>query len=189
MARTLTVNKGGGGNYGEGWRILTISRAAYGVFNDTKYLDVWFEDYPENFNARIYAKTTNTEEWAIGQVFRFANAGITGCLQGTDGKIVIKMDDNPAQLQGKQVNVFLYKEGKYSRILKQFAPIVFTNEAESFNEDDVEYWKGKAVKYFTNYVQPKLESSNEGSADFVSSTETNETKISTDTTSTDDIPF
>ena len=43
MARTMTVNKGGGGgaNYSEGWKTLTISRAAYGVFNDAKYLDVW----------------------------------------------------------------------------------------------------------------------------------------------------
>ena len=31
MARTMTVNKGGGGAiYGEGWKTLTISRAAYG---------------------------------------------------------------------------------------------------------------------------------------------------------------
>jgi hypothetical protein len=156
MARTLTVNKGGGTDYSPGWKTVTISRAAYGVFDDIKYLDVWFEDYPENLNARIYTKVSKGEEFAIGQVFRFANAGITGALDGSNGTMVIKMDDNPALLAGKQVNVYFYKEGKYSRILKQFAPIVFKNHAEEFNESDVEYWKGKAEKYYTDYVEPKV---------------------------------
>jgi hypothetical protein len=192
MARTMTVNKGGGGaSYGEGWKTLTISRAAYGVFNDAKYLDIWFEGYPENFNARIYAKVSNGEEWAIGQVFRFANAGITGGLEGTDGKMVIKMDDSPIQLQGKQVNAYLYKDGKYSRILKQFAPTTFTNVAETFSEEDVTYWKGKAIKFFEGYVKPKLENSsdeNTEQAGFVSSNATTETG-STTTNADDVIPF
>ena len=157
MTRTITVSKGGGVSYEEGWKTATISRAAYGVFNDAKYLDVWFEGHPENFNARIYAKISNGEEWAIGQVFRFANAGITGGLEGPDGKLVIKMDDSPSQLQGKQVNIYLYKEGKYSRILKQFAPTAFTNQVETFTEDDVKYWKGRAEKYFKEFVLPKLD--------------------------------
>ena len=187
MARTMTINKGGSRNYGEGWKTLTISRAAYGVFNEIQYLDVWFEDYPENFNARIYAKKSeNGEEWAIGQVFRFADAGITGGLQGTDGKVVIKMDDNPIHLAGKQVNVYLYKDGKYSRILKQFVPTAFKNVAEEFNDEDIEYWKGKAIKYFTEYVQPKLGSNDEGSSDIVSSTETNE---NSETSNDEAIPF
>ena len=190
MPRTMTVNKGGGVSYAEGWKTATISRAAYGVFNEAKYLDVWFEDHPENFNARIYAKKgANGEEWAIGQVFRFANAGITGGLEGTDGKLVIKMDDNPSELAGKSINIYLYKEGKYSRILKKFAQIAFTNQVEEFTDDDVDYWKGRAEKYFNDYVKPKLNGTNEGSSDFVSSASTNETSTSTGTTSTDDIPF
>ena len=186
MARTMTINKGSGGIYGEGWKILTIARAAYGVFNEAKYLDVWFEGYPENLNARIYAKVTNGEEWAIGQVFRFANAGIDGGLEGTDGKMVIKMDDNPAELAGKEVNIFLYKDGKYSRILKQFAPIPFENVAEKFTEDDVIYWKGRAEKYFADYVKPKLNGTDDGSSDFVSSTKTDETSK---TSNDEEIPF
>ena len=189
MARTMTINKGGGGgSYGTGWKTLTISRAAYGVFGEAKYLDIWFEGYPDNFNARIYAKiSTSGEEWTIGQVFRFANAGIDSSLESPDGKTIIKMDDNPAQLAGKQVNVYLYKEGKYSRPLKQFAPTAFTNVAETFSDDDVEYWKTKAVKYFTDYVKPKLDETDEGSTEFVSSTITN--KESTTPVNTDDIPF
>ena len=186
MARTMTVNKGGGVDYGEGWKTATISRAAYGVYNDAKYIDVWFEGYPENFNARIYANVSNGEEWAMGQVFRFANAGITGGLEGTNGKVVIKMDDNPAHLAGTQVNMYLYKDGKYSRILKQFAPTVFENVAEKFTDDDVVYWKGRAEKFYNDFVKPKLSKKEEGEADtFVSSTTTNETS----TTSSDEIPF
>tara|TARA_R110000824_G_scaffold87475_2_gene215639 strand:- start:4607 stop:5167 length:561 start_codon:yes stop_codon:yes gene_type:complete len=186
----MTVNKGGGGgaNYSEGWKTLTISRAAYGVFNDAKYLDVWFEGYPENFNARIYSKVSNGEEWAMGQVFRFANAGITGGLEGADGKMVIKMDDNPINLAGKEVNVYIYKDGKYGRILKQFAPIAFKNVAETFSDEDVVYWKGRAEKYFTDYVKPKLSEAGEADSSFVSSTATTETNTTSVATG-DDMPF
>ena len=96
------------------------------------------------------------------------------------------MDDNPIHLAGKQINVYLYKDGKYSRILKQFVPVVFENVAEKFNEEDIEYWKGKAIKYFTKYVQPKLGSNDEGSSNIVSSTETNE---SSETSNDVAIPF
>lgn len=189
MARTMTVNKGGGTDYGEGWKTATISRAAYGVYNDSKYIDVWFEGYPDNFNARIYANISNGEEWSMGQVFRFANAGITGGLEGDNGKMVIKMDDNPALLAGKQVNIYLYKDGKYSKILKQFAPTEFKNVAEEFTSDDVIFWKGKADKYYEGFVKPKVIAKNQGEgvvdSSFVSSTTTNETS----TASTDEIPF
>ena len=158
MARTLTINKGGGGtDYTPGWKTLTISRAAYGEYNDAKYLDVWFDGYPENVNTRVYAKTSNGEEWAIGQVFRFADAGITGALDGPDGNVIIKMDDDPSQLKDKAINAYFYKDGKYSRILKQFAPTTFQNLAEQFTDEDVTYWKSKAEKYYTKYVEPKLE--------------------------------
>ena len=185
MARTMTINKGGGTDYDPGWKTVTISRAAYGVFQEDQYLDVWFEGYPENLNARIYAKKgSNGEEFAIGQVFRFANAGITGALDGTNGKMVIKMDDNPAHLAGKAVNAYFYKDGKYSRILKQFAPTTFENAAESFRNEDVAYWKGKAEKYYNDYVLPKLTQDTGNDTQIVSS-ETNETS----TSSTDEIPF
>ena len=160
--RTLTVKKGGGTNYRVGWHTLVVSNAKYGDWEGNKFLDIWFDGYPENLNTRVYAKVNNGEEWAIGQVFRFANAGITGVLDGSDGNIVIKMDDSPEQLKGKTVNTFFYKEGKYSRILKQVAPTVFQNEAETFTDEDVTYWKSKAEKYFAKYVQPKIENVEDG---------------------------
>ena len=54
--RTLTVRKGSGTNYIPGWHKLTISNAKYGDFNGAKFLDVWFDNYPENFTMRVYEK-------------------------------------------------------------------------------------------------------------------------------------
>ena len=51
--RTLTVRKSSGTNYVHGWHTLTISNAIYGDYNGTKFLDVWFDNYPENFTMRV----------------------------------------------------------------------------------------------------------------------------------------
>ena len=158
MSRTLTVRKSKGDNpYSPGWHKVTVSNAKYGEWNGTKFLDVCFEDYSEKCNMRVYAKTNKEgEEFAIGQVFRFANAGITDGLEGADGNVTIKMDDSPEALIGKEVNIYLYKDGEYSRVLGQVAPTVFENMVESFTEKDVDYWKGKANQYFTNYVSKRV---------------------------------
>ena len=170
--RTMTLKKGGT-DFGPGWKIVTVSGAEYGDWNGTKYLDVTFEGYPETLNARVYAATgKNGEEFAIGQVFRFANAGISGGLEGPDGNVLMKLDDEPSNLIGKHVNVYFYKDGEYSRVLKQFAPTVFHNEVEGFNDNDVTYWKEKAEKYYQEYVVNKgnhnTTTMNGGSAETVS---------------------
>ena len=151
--RTLTVRKGSGVNYGTGWHTLTISNAKYGDFEGNKFLDVWFDGYSENFTMRVYEKKgSDGEEFAIGQVFRFANAGITDGLDGPDGNTVVKIDDDTKHLVGKELNVFFHKDGEYTRALKQCAPTEFKNIIEEFNPSDVEYWQGRAEKYFTDYV-------------------------------------
>ena len=153
MARTITIKKGGGGQYSPGWHELTVSRAEYNEWNGTKCIDIWFEGYPDNFNARVYAKNgKNGEEFAIGQVYRFANAGITGSLEGPDKTMMIKIDDSAEALKGSKLNGYFYKDGEYSRCLKQFAPTEFKNEVEEFSENDVLYWKGRAEAYYTEYV-------------------------------------
>ena len=150
--RTITLKKGGT-DFGPGWKTVTINGAQYGDWNGTKYLDLTFEGYPETLNARVYSAIgKNGEEFAIGQVFRFANAGISGGLEGPEGNMLMKIDDEPSNLIGKHLNAFFYKDGEYSRILKQFAPTEFHNEVENFNEKDVTYWKNKAEKYYRDYV-------------------------------------
>jgi len=177
--RTMTIKPGGGGNnqYTTGWHELIVSKAKYGDWNGTKCIDIYFDEYPENFNMRVYAKTgTDGEEFAIGQVYRFANAGISSALEGPDGTKVVKMDDSEEALIGKKMNVYFYKDGKYSRVLSKIAPTEFTNAVESFNADDVDYWKGKAIDFYTKFVEPKLK-------------EKSEVIDTSDSSESDDIPF
>ena len=184
MARTITIKKGGGSIYSPGWHDLTISKAKYNDYQGTKCIDIWFEGYPDNFNARVYAKNgKNGEEFAIGQVYRFANAGITGSLEGPDKTMMIKIDDSAEALTGCKLNGYFYKDGEYSRCLKQFAPTVFKNDVEEFNMNDVIYWKSKAEKYYQEYVKDNTGRDNNGA--FVSPTESD---TSTGVTA-EDIPF
>ena len=159
MGRTLTIKKGGNNQFTKGWHTLAISGAKYGKFEDSSYIDVWFENFPDHFKMRLYAKKNKEgEEFAIGQLFRFANAGITEALEGDGNNVVVKIDDEAIELVGKDVNVYFYKDAKgYTSVLQQVAPTVFTNVVEEFNEDDVEYWKTKAEAYYENYVLPKIE--------------------------------
>ena len=112
MDRTLTIKTGGTSvSYEPGWHTCTISKAKYGEYNDSKFIDIWFDGYNDYFKLRVYAKTNkNGEEFAIGQIFRFANAGISDALEGADGNTVIKMDDSAENLKGKQLTVFFYKD-------------------------------------------------------------------------------
>ena len=152
--RTLTIKTGGGGgNFTGGWNHVKITKAKYGEWEGNKYLDIFFEDFPETLNMRVYSKQAkNGEEFAIGRVFRFANAGLTEALEGDDGTKVIKLDDSPEQLHGKDLNIFLFKDGEYYRILTQPAPTEFVNQIEEFKENDISYWKGKAEKYYNEYI-------------------------------------
>jgi hypothetical protein len=157
MARTLTLPKKGSGLWSEGWHTVTITTAEYGDWNGTKYIDVCFEGYPDNFNMRVYEKIgKDGEEFAIGNLFRFANAGITDALESGEGETVIKMNDDAEELIGKTVNVYFYKDGKFTRPLSQVVPVAFTNIVESFEEKDVIYYKGKAESFFSKWIVPKL---------------------------------
>ena len=101
--KTISHNTGTG-TWSAGWHTLTISKAEYGDWNGTKFLDVCFDGYSENMNMRVYAKEgKNGEEFAIGNVFRFANAGISDGLEGADGNITIKLDDSAEALIGKEM--------------------------------------------------------------------------------------
>jgi hypothetical protein len=91
------------------------------------------------------------------QVFRFANAGISDSLDSQTGETVLKIDDSPGELVGKELNIFMYKDGDYYRALNRCAPTPFEGVAETFSENDVEYWKKKAVSYFDEYVAPNVE--------------------------------
>jgi len=150
--RTLTV-KQGGSDWATGWHELTVSTAKYGTYNDSKFLELAFKNYPDNFTLRIYAKKgKDGEEFAIGNVYRFANAGITEVLEGTGGDKVVKIDDSAEQMVGTKLNVLFYKDGEYTRAYSSVAPTTFVNAMDTFTDNDVAYWKQKAETRFANYT-------------------------------------
>ena len=162
MAITMTVKKGGGGgNFQPGWHLVTSTKAAYGSLdNGAKYLDVWFQDdYPDTFNLRMYAKVSKAgEEFAIANLYRFANAGITEVVDSeNDNEQTVKIDDTAANMVGKTFWIYLYKNDEgYSRVLPRIAPDEFSGTLDTFTENDVEYWKKRAEQYFTEWVLPNL---------------------------------
>ena len=144
--RTMTVGSGTGADYSIGWKDMLISKAEYGNYNGKKYLDIWFEDYPDNFNCRVY-ETINTktkEEFRISSWFRFTQSGIQEVLDNGNGKPIITYDDDASLLAGMPINVYFYKEDEYTRIWREPAPIAGEGEHLTFTEKDVEYWKRNA---------------------------------------------
>ncbi len=148
--KTVTIGSGSV-DYDAGWKQLTIKEAKYGTYNSSTYMDIWFEDYPENLNARVYAAVNKTtkEEFRVSSWFRFANAGIQEVIDNGSGKPLITYDDDVANLEGVEINVLFYKDGDYSRIWREAAPVA-TDEAEEkllpYTEDDVSYWKTRAER-------------------------------------------
>ena len=165
MAITVTVKKGtSSGNFEPGWYKVNINKASYGnLDNGARYIDVWFDEYPDNFNLRMYAKTNKEgEEFAIANLFRYANAGITEVVNSAqDGnEVIVKIDDAATNLVGKEIWIYLYKnEEGYSRVLQRVVPVEFEGTLDTFKENDVNYWKGRAEKYFEDWVKPNIGSS------------------------------
>ncbi|MAH43575.1 hypothetical protein CL614_07720 [archaeon] len=163
MSRTITVR--GGSKLSPGWHEVTIKKATFDTNdNDSTYLDVWFNELPETLNMRVYeAFDKEGNEFAVGSIFRFANAGITSVLDGPNGEKSVTIDDNPNVLRDRTLNVYLYpdpKNSKYSRVLKQPAPTVFSNDVDTFTEEDVKYWMHRAEGYYEKYVKDGAPSSN-----------------------------
>ena len=71
--KTVTIGSGSGADYEAGWKELTIKNAKYDHYNSNKFIDIWFEEYPGNMNARVY-ETVNrppkkNSEFLIGSGF------------------------------------------------------------------------------------------------------------------------
>ena len=180
--RTLTVKKNSG-NWATGWHELTVSSSKYGTLNGGQFLEIGFVGYPENFTLRIYAKKgTSGEEFAIGNTFRYANAGIMEGLEGDDGNKVIKIDDAAESMIGNKLNIFFYKDGEYTRCYSSVAPTVFKNAIDDFTEDDVNFHKKKAEDRFKNYT-PK----GSGSTDTIVSDTTTTPEVTDEVEAT--LPF
>ena len=161
---TMTVKKGkSSGNFEPGWHKVAARSASYGTLeNGAKYIDVYFNEYPDTFNLRVYAKTNKDgEEFAIANLFRFSNAGIQEVVQSQSDESIsnVKIDDAASGLVDKEMWIYLYKNTDgYSRVLQRIVPVEFKGALDTFTENDVSYWKGKAEVYFKQWVEPNISS-------------------------------
>ena len=157
--KTMSVPSGTG-QFNVGWHDLTISKAEYSVWKDPngidkKYVDLWFDGYPDNMNLRMYEVVNKEtgEEFKIANLFRYTNAGIIETLNDPTGKKpIIQYDDDAVNLVGKRIHAYFYKEQKtgneYSRIFDTIAPVEQEGEHISWTADQVTSLKASAEKNF-----------------------------------------
>ena len=157
--RTLTVRKTTGVTFDEGWHEVVMSKAVPGKYDGadgTKYLDVFFDGFPETLKLRVHEKFNkeSKEEFAVLNLFRFSNSGIKEVPEGTDGNMTIGIEDEPENLIGNKVNVFFYKNKEgYTNVSEIIAPSIFKNDLEEFDEAGVERMKtscGERIKRYLN---------------------------------------
>ena len=124
MAIIVTKNEGGGG-YEEGWKTVTISKAERGDFNGSKFIDLWFEGYPESLKCRVWeARNGEGEEFSISNMVRYSNPEVLEEMDN-DGTAAAKLDDSPTGLKGKSLQVLFYKKANgYSEISQKVAPAI-----------------------------------------------------------------
>jgi len=161
--KTFTVKKGSGsGNFKAGWQEVTVTKANYGTLdNGARFIDAWLDGFPDSFNMRIYEKMSKKgEEFAIANLYRFANAGIQSATETQDdGNFVVSIDDSAENLVGTTFNVFLYRNSEgYYRVLAKTAPVEFEGVLDTFTDDDVAYWKKRAEHYYTEWILPNIDS-------------------------------
>ena len=158
MAIKTMSHSSGNGKWTEGWHTLTISEASYDDWNGKTFLDIWFEGYPKTFKLRVYEahnKETH-EEFALAKFFKLANAGIIDKVKSPSGKEAIQYDDDEKGLIGKSINGFFYKEGEYTRVSDRIAPVPQKGDIISYNESDVEFWKGVTEKHIKERKYGKM---------------------------------
>ena len=180
-----TMSNSGGSDWSHGWKEVTLKNTKYGMYNnEVRYVDAWFEEYPETINLRLHeAKSKDGEEFAIARLFKLANAGIVGEVQDSAGRKSIQYDDDANNLNGRKLQVFFYKNDEgYFRVLNRVAPVPQDGEILSFSDDDASYWKKQGEKYYDQYKKPA-----ESNGEMMEAT-TDEIK-ETVTSSTDDVPF
>ena len=170
--KTISMSSGND-QYNEGWHTIEISKAEYGTWEGrdgepVTYLDMWFKDYPENFNMRIFEarnKETN-EEFKIANIFKRANAGIVSVLKDPTGKRpVIQYDDEASGLIGKSINAYFIKEagkgGKtYAKAFEDIAPVAQEGDHLSYSQKDVDGIKNSVENRVKKVLAKKVEVQN-----------------------------
>ena len=148
---SIIVKKSSETGFSEGWHEVTIENAVMGDYNDSRYIDLFFEGYPESLKCRVWeARNQNGEEFSIANMVRYSNPDILEELS-TDGELSASLDDSPAGLKGKKLQVLFYKKDNgYTEIFQKVAPAVpFENIVDSITEERILKIKTSAEAYKT----------------------------------------
>ena len=161
---TLTVKKTLMVDWSPGWKTVAISGAKKGKYEGgegKKYLDIMFEGYAENVKLRAHVKinSKNKEEFCIGNIFRYANAGIVE----SDGDQA-KIDTSPKNLVGKTFQAYFFKNKKgYTDISDNVVPAApFKNIAEEWTQKEIDELKKDT---YHNRILPYISKFSNGSTD------------------------
>ena len=146
----------GTGLYNEGWHEVTIRQATQDVWkgpdSESIFIDLLFENYADNMKLRVFEvrNTETNEEFKLVNLFRYSMAGIIEKLDDPTGKKpILQYDDDVANLVGKHINAFIFKnKGGYSEFFDTVAPVEQEGEHYSFTADQVTTLKASAEKSF-----------------------------------------
>ena len=145
----VVTKKESSGGYDEGWRTGIIAYATKGVVNGSKYVDLHFEGYPDNLKCRVWeARSQDGEEFSVSNMVRYTNPNILEEMD-KDGTAAANLDDTPAGLKGKSLQVLFYKKANgYSEVSQKVAPAVpFQNIVDNFDDNRIARIKESAEKY------------------------------------------
>ena len=160
----ITVKESSGTSFGEGWKNVTISQAKRGDYNGSGFVDLWFEDYPETLKCRVWeARGQDGQEFSVSNMIRSCNPDVLDEKETEDGTKVASLDDSPASLKGKKLQVLFYKNANgYAEVSQKVAPAVpFENVVDKYTEDRKSNIKAAAEKYLANRQQATTNTSTE----------------------------
>ena len=146
---SIVVKKSSETGFSEGWHEVVIENAVVGDYNDSRYIDLFFEGYPESLKCRVWeARNQDGEEFSISNMVRYSNPDILEELS-TDGVLSASLDDSPAGLKGKQLQVLFYKKDNgYTEVFQKTAPAApFENIIDNFTEERILKIKTSAEAY------------------------------------------
>ena len=162
------------GDLTPGWKTLTVVAAKKGKYDSgegKKYIDIMFEGYSENVKLRAHQKINKTtkEEFCIGNIFRYANAGI----EEADGEQA-KINTSPKNLIGKTFQAYFFKNKKgYTDISDNIVPAApFKNIAEEWTQEQIDELKKDT---YHNRILPYISQFSNGSTNSWDAPSSNDT--------------
>tara|TARA_Y100000592_G_scaffold82781_1_gene131824 strand:+ start:2577 stop:3098 length:522 start_codon:yes stop_codon:yes gene_type:complete len=146
----ITIKESSNKSYAEGWHNVTVREAKVGDYNGSRYIDLWFADYPDNLKCRIWeARNKDGEEFSVSNMIRYSNPDILEHTENENGSVTAQVDDSAASIKGKQFQALFYKKANgYTEISQKLAPAVpFKNVVESYDEERINRIKTSAEEY------------------------------------------